>query len=161
MHATLPSRDAKAIKIHCPVDRGTLDLVAAGRFSSIGNDTALSAILSILRDDNPLGDFGIYKSVIELSAGWELFVPGTAANPTLGDAGVSTASPTVILSVYVPGDARADAISTALHAIMAAHPWEVPVIEVRDVALLVRDSSPFGHAVRGEDSPGEGSVGDV
>lgn len=132
------ARAVKAIRIYCPVDHGTAEQIATGRLGELDQESAFSKIMTIIRDDNPLGDFGLYKSVIELSCGWELFTPGSKANPTLGEAGAPTASPTAIMVVYVPADASAAVVSDAISAVMAAHPWETPVIEVSDTTLLVR-----------------------
>lgn len=135
----MPStRSAKAIKIYCPVDHATFKLVREGRLYGIDQRSALAAIMAVVRADNPLGDFGIYKSVMEVSSGWELFTPGYDAKPTLGEPGTATASPTVVLTIYLPSDAAPDAMSAAMTAILAAHPWETPVIELSDTTLVIR-----------------------
>jgi len=132
------TRSVTALKVHCPVDRPTMDLLAAGDFAVIDPDCALGRIVAIVREDGPLGDFGIYQSVIELATGWELFTPGTGAKPALGRAETQTASPTAILTLYIPADAAEDAVSSAISAIVAAHPWEVPVIEITSTSLVTR-----------------------
>lgn len=132
------SRAVTALKIHCPVDEATFHLLSAGDIATIDPDCALARIIEIVRSDNPLGDFGLYKAVFELSTGREVFTPAADANPTLGTAGEPIASPTAILTVYIPDDVPQAAVSTALDAILAAHPWEVPVIEVRKTELLLR-----------------------
>ncbi|WP_223805156.1 hypothetical protein [Tsuneonella flava] len=134
-HAT---RAVTALKIHCPLDDDTLALLMRGQVEEIHPDCALARVIAVVRGDNPLGDFGLYQSVIELGAGWELFTPGAAARPALGDAGANTVSPTAILTVYIPADAVEGAVSAAIDAIVAAHPWEVPVIEIASTALVTR-----------------------
>ena len=124
MTPTHHTRSVRSIKVHCPIDHETFRLIEAGDLSSIMEDSAFSAIMNVIGSDNPLGDFGIYKSVVELSAGWELFTPGDAAKPTLGRAGTPAVSPTAILTVYIPADAEDHAVSEAIAAILAAHPWE-------------------------------------
>ncbi|MEL0210106.1 MAG: hypothetical protein VW891_05915, partial [Novosphingobium sp.] len=94
-----------------------------------------SAMLAVIRADNPLGDFTLYKGVCEIALGWESFQPGPDAKPTLGSAEARTLSPTVIITTYACADAE---LEPALDALMAVHPWEVPVIEVTEVDLLVR-----------------------
>lgn len=132
------TRAVRVLRIYCPIDRKTSVLLMSGELSSIDRTSALGAILEIVRGDNPLGDFGLYKSVVELSSGWEMFTPGADAQPALGAAGRTEASPTAILTVYIPADAADDAVSSAIDAIMAAHPWEVPVIELGETLLLTR-----------------------
>lgn len=128
----------KALRLYCPIARSTLAAFMAGNLNAADDDPALSAILTVIRDDNPLGDFGSYKSVIEISGGWESFTPGAQSRPTLGKAGVNTLSPTAILTVYIPGDAEEEAISDAIDRIIAVHPWEVPVIELADTRIVQR-----------------------
>ena len=89
----------------------------------------------MIRADNSLGDFGLYHGVCEIGPGWESFTPSPDAAPTLGQAGVTALSPTVILKTYASTGADLDA---ALTALVTAHPWEIPVIELSEVDLLVR-----------------------
>ncbi|WP_448663382.1 hypothetical protein ACG3SL_01530 [Sphingomonas sp. CJ20] len=134
-HALLPAR---ALRVHCPIEAATLAGLLAGRTACIEADPVLAAMLAIVRSDTPLGDFGAYRSVVELAPGWELFTPGADAVPTLGKAGSGAVSPTAILTLYIPGDAPAEALAHAIDAIMTAHPWEVPVIELRETMLVTR-----------------------
>lgn len=128
-------RRAIAVTIHCPISPLTLAAMLAGNAEAIENDTAASAMLAVVRAENPLGDFDLYKGVCEISVGWESFLPAPAARPTLGSAGERSLSPTAIIRTYA--DPSSD-ISAALSALMAAHPWEVPVIELSELDLLVR-----------------------
>lgn len=134
-HAT---RTVKALRIYVPIDSDTLRLLMAGGVSSIKGDSPLAAILAVIGRDNPLGDFGLYKSVVEFSLGWEMFTPAADAHPTVGRAGTATVSPTAILTVYVPKEAPGEDVSRALDAIVQAHPWETPVIEINETLLLTR-----------------------
>ena len=43
-----------------------------------------------------------------------------------------------MLDVAVAADAPAEAVDAALARIMAAHPWEVPVVEIGSARLLIR-----------------------
>ena len=132
------TRAAKVLRVYCPIDSDTLNLLMIGQVSSIDKDGTLATILSIVREDNPLGDFGKYKSVVELAPGWELFTPDAAARPTLGQPGTAAVSPTAILTIYIPEDGSVDAVSCAIDAIVEAHPWEVPVIEITETLLVTR-----------------------
>lgn len=128
-------RRAIAVKIHCPIAAETLAGLMTGDEAALERDATAAAIMAVIRADNPLGDFSLYKGVCEIAPGWESFRPGPDARPTLGTSGERSLSPTAILTTYA--DAQAD-ISAALAALMAAHPWEVPVIELSEVDLLVR-----------------------
>lgn len=128
-------RRAIAVKIHCPIAAETLAALIAGDEAAVERDATAAAVLAVIRSDNPLGDFGLYKGVCEIAPGWESFRPGPDAKPTLGTSGERSLSPSAILTTYA--DAQAD-ISAALAALMVAHPWEVPVIELSEVDLLFR-----------------------
>lgn len=107
----------------------------AGDARALESDPAAAALLTVIRSDNALGDFGLYHGVCEIGIGWESFSPSPDAAPTLGTAGETAMSPTVILTTYAPADANID---DAVAALLAAHPWEIPVIELAEVTLLVR-----------------------
>ncbi|MXO64804.1 hypothetical protein [Altericroceibacterium endophyticum] len=131
-------RAVKALKVYCPVDRPTMDLLMRGQLPADDQSSALATILDLVRADNPLGDFGAYKSVVELATGLETFVPGHDAHPTLGQAGATEVSLTAILTIYIPADAPEDSVERVIDKIVAAHPWEVPVIEISETALVTR-----------------------
>jgi hypothetical protein len=132
------TRAVRTLRIYCPIDRETLAGLMAGRAAVIEQDRVLGPMLDIVRGDTLLGDFGTYTAVVELAPGWELFTPGPAARPALGEAGASTVSPTAILTLHIPGDADEAAVARAIDAILGAHPWEVPVIELGETRLVVR-----------------------
>ncbi|MCX7284692.1 MAG: hypothetical protein NTX28_11740 [Novosphingobium sp.] len=132
---TFGRRRALAVKIHCPITAETLGALIAGDGGALERDGTTAAMLAVIRGDNPLGDFGQYQGVCEIAPGWESFRPDPDARPALGEAGRNSLSATAILTTYAPAEAD---ISTCLAALMAAHPWEVPVIEVSEVDLLVR-----------------------
>jgi hypothetical protein len=135
---TTASRTVTTIRIFCPVQAATLAAAIAGDAAAMDADPVLGAMLAILRDDGPLGDFGIYRNVVEIAPGWESFRPTDDANPTSGTAGAVALSPTIVLTTYIAADAPAEAVDGALARIMAAHPWEVPVVEIGSARLLVR-----------------------
>jgi len=131
-------RAVKALKVYCPIDRQIMTQLMQGELPSDTGSGALAAIMGLVRADNPLGDFGIYKAVLELTIGLESFMPGPDAQPTLGEAGAATVSPTAILTIYIPADTPEDSVNRAIDAILAAHPWQVPVIELSETTLVTR-----------------------
>jgi hypothetical protein len=60
-------RPARALRIHCPVAEPVLARLLAGDRQALEDDPALAAMLAIVRGDNPLGDFGLYRGVMELA----------------------------------------------------------------------------------------------
>ncbi len=128
-------RRVTAVKVHCPVSPDTLAALLSGDVSALESDAAAAALLAVIRGRNALGDFGLYHGVAEIGIGWESFTPSLSATPTLGRAGATALSPTIVLTTYAPAGVDID---DALGALMAAHPWEIPVIEVSELELLVR-----------------------
>jgi hypothetical protein len=110
----------------------TFAALLAGRCDALEQDTAAAAVLAAIRGAG-LGDFGRYTGVVEAGLGVEIFTPTAAAVPTLGAAGMTSHSPTLILTTWA--DADAPGLEAAIAAIVAAHPWEVPVIELSDAWL--------------------------
>ena len=134
-------RQAKVLRVYCPVQPQTLTAMLAGDASGIEKDPYLSEMVSIIRHNSALGEFGSYRSVIEISAGLELFTPGPGSSPTTGHIGSPTTVPTAVLAVYVAQEVTPEALDQAIAAILQAHPWEVPVIELSETSLLARSGS--------------------
>lgn len=95
-----PSRPVTAVPIHCPIEAATLKAWLAGDAAAIERDPTPARMLEIIGGENSLGDFGLYKSVVEISVGYERFVPTSGASPARGSAGAAMLSPTVILTTY-------------------------------------------------------------
>lgn len=121
------------LRIHCPVAPETFAALVAGQGAALEADPAASAVLAAIRAAG-LGDFGRYTGVVEAALGIEIFTPTAAARPAQGRAGVTSHVPTVILTTWA--EMAPAALDAALVAIAAAHPWEVPVIEVSEARLL-------------------------
>lgn len=132
------SRRALRVAVHVPVGGETLAALRAGDHDALEADPVLARMLAVLRGPGPLGDFGTYHAVAEYHIGGETFVPAQQAKPTLGIAGVIAHSPTVTLVSWIAADTPAGTIDATLAALMDAHPWDVPVIEVTETRLLVR-----------------------
>lgn len=131
-------RDATLVRIHVPVAAATLAAMLNGSGAAAERDPVLAGVLAVIRAENPLGDFGLYKGVFELSPGWEGFCPSPDAQPALGEPGTVTLSPTVTVSVHAPCGADDPALLAAVERIMAIHPWEVPVVEISSVRMAMR-----------------------
>jgi hypothetical protein len=122
-------RRAHKVRVHCPLEQSTFSALLGGDGQAIERDPTAAKMLAIIRADNPLGDFGDYKGVVEISLGLESFVPAATATPTLGVVGTPAISPTAILTTYVDEGADLELARAALRQIAMVHPWETPVIE--------------------------------
>ena len=83
-------------------------------------------------------DFAPLRTSMHPSESWLLFSPTEDAEPTLGEVGSTTRSPTAILIVYVPMEASREAVDNAIRALLEAHPWEIPIVELSETSLLTR-----------------------
>lgn len=138
MSAAYCMRAVKALRVFCPIEAHTLRAMLTGDASAMERDPTLSRMLNVIRSGSPLGDFGIYKSVVEIAPGWELFTSAEDAEPTLGEVGSTTTSPTAVLIIYIPLEAPREAVDHAIGALVEAHPWEIPVIELSEISILTR-----------------------
>lgn len=129
---------ARALRVFCPVAGETLARMLRGDAGAMEHDDNLSEMMKIIRNSGSLGDFGIYRSVMEISPGYEVFTPGAQAIPTLGEPGARATSPTAVLTIFFPADAPTDAVDKDIAAILDAHPWESPVVELIETTLLSR-----------------------
>ena len=122
----------RVVRVHCPVSANVLARLQVGEAAALADDAVLSAVVAVIRGSAVLGAIGPYRGVFELGFGLESFVPQADAVPTTGRAGEAAVVPTVVVKSYA---AQGADIARELAAIAAAHPWEVPVIEVGDVVL--------------------------
>lgn len=123
----------QVVRVHCPVSANVLARLQAGEAAALADDPVLRAVVEVIRGSDVLGAIGPYRGVFELGFGLESFVPQADAAPTTGRAGEAAVVPTVVVKSYAAEGAD---IARELAAIVAAHPWEVPVIEVGVVALV-------------------------
>ena len=123
----------QVVRVHCPVSANVLARLQAREAAALTDDAVLRAVVEVIRGSDVLGAVGPYRGVFELGFGLESFVPQAEAVPTTGRAGEAAMVSTVVVKSYAAEGAD---IARELAAIVAAHPWEVPVIEVGMVALV-------------------------
>lgn len=134
-------REITVVRVHVPVAEQTLAAMLAGDGEAGERDPVLAQVLGVIREDNPLGHFGLYTGVAEIGIGWESFRPAADARPALGKPGKDSLSPTVIVSAHAPCAPDDPALIAAVERLLAVHPWEVPVIEIARIMLACRDES--------------------
>ena len=131
-------KNAWAIRVTWPVSSAVLLRLQAGDMAALDCEDGLASLFAILDGDNPLGDFGTYQAVAQVTPGWELFRPGADAKPSRGTIGQREVSPSLMITIHIPGSATRVAVDAAIARLLAAHPWEIPVVEVAEVALAAR-----------------------
>ena len=138
MTAGILLRKAWAIRVTWPVSLAVLQRLHTGDMAALDCEDGLASLYAILDGDNSLGDFGAYQAVAEITPGWELFRPGADANPSRGTIGQREVSPSLMITIHIPGNATQVAVEAAIARLLAAHSWEIPVIEVSEIALAAR-----------------------
>lgn len=129
---------ARRVTIFCPIEANTLTALVSGDLNALARDAYAGRILAKIEHSNELGNFGPYRGVCELAIGVEAFTPLFGAQPTVGQTGQRTLSPTITITTYVATSLSPTRLNELLDAIAAVHPWEVPVIDVADVRLFGR-----------------------
>ena len=135
-------RNVRVLRLSWPVDPATLVALQSGQADALEADPSFVNLLVALRADNPLGDFGLYQAVAEVSPCWELFQPQGEAKPTLGAAGQSQVSTNLMVTIHVDAEVAEDAFEMILDWLVSIHPWEVPVIEISEAQLALRAAQP-------------------
>jgi hypothetical protein len=130
-------RSVRAIKVYWPVPRQTLAALAAGEVEVLHRDESLTELFRALQASPEVGDFGLYTDVFEVGIGAEGFTAVPGSTPAFGAVGARSLSPTLTFTTYVDASAADDEVSRVLSHIVAAHPWEVPVVELSAALELV------------------------
>lgn len=138
MTTDISLRRVWALRVAWPVSSAVLSGLQAGNTAALCSDDGLSGLCAILDDDNPLGDFGAYQAVAEVAPGWELFRPCAGANPTQGTVGQREISPSLMVTIHLPRDTPKEQLDAAIARLLAAHPWEIPVLEISEVMLAAQ-----------------------
>ena len=101
----------------------------------VASAAAVQEILRVLRAFDFAGSVGTYQAVAEISAGAETFVHTKDSAPAHGAAGIAATVPSARLVTYVPAGTPGGRVDQMIGAVVSAHPWQHPVIEVDRVSL--------------------------
>ena len=127
---------AQRITVYCPASREGWLALLAGDATRLEQDPALAPLFMALRAHAEFGVLGPYRNVYEVSGGHESFTPGSDARPTLGNAGETSTTASVVVTTYVSEGVSEGRLAELVAALAASHPWELPVIEVCEVRVL-------------------------
>ena len=120
----------RKLRVHWPIAPETFSRLAWGDAEAFKDEAGIAALLRALSESPDLGDFGNYRHVFESGLGFEGFTSAEGANPTLGEVGQETISPTFVFTTYFDASLADAAVERCLQHIVDIHPWEVPVIEL-------------------------------
>lgn len=123
-------KSVRKLRVHWPVASETFSRLAKGDVEAFRDEAGVVALLQAVSESPDLGDFGNYRHVFESGLGFEGFTCTEGANPTLGQVGQQTISPTFVFTTYFDAALDDAAVERFLQSIVDIHPWEVPVIEL-------------------------------
>ena len=123
-------KSVRKLRVHWPIASETFSRLARGDGEAFKEEAGIAALLQALSESPDLGDFGNYRHVFESGLGFEGFTCTDGANPTLGQVGQQTISPTLVFTTYFDAALDDVAVERILQRIVDIHPWEVPVIEL-------------------------------
>ena len=126
----------RRITVYGPASRRAWLALLAGDPAAVEADPAVAPLLAVLRAQPEFGALGPYRNVFELSGGHESFTPDAGAQPTFGHAGETSTTASVAITTYVAAGVAEQRLTDLVALLAAAHPWELPVIEVCAVQVL-------------------------
>lgn len=129
-------KSVRKLRVHWPITSETFAGLAEGEAGAFRNDHGITALLHALADSPELGDFGNYRHVFESGVGFEGFTVAEGANPTLGQVGQRTISPTFVFTTYFDAALDDQRVDRFMRRLVEIHPWEVPVIELSGVVSV-------------------------
>lgn len=129
-------KSVRKLRVHWPIASDTYSKLTKGDAVGFREDEGIVELFRVLAESPELGDFGNYRHVFEAGVGFEGFTVTEGANPTLGQVGQQTISPTFVFTTYFDAALDQCAVQTFLDRIVEIHPWEVPVIELSGVVSV-------------------------
>lgn len=123
-------KSVRKLRVHWPIASESFSRLAQGDLEAFKGEAGIVAMLQTLSASPDLGDFGNYQHVFESGLGFEGFTCTEGANPTLGQVGQRTISPTFVFTTYFDAALDDAAVQRFVQHIVDIHPWEVPVIEL-------------------------------
>ena len=127
---SIQMKSVRKLRVHWPIDSTSFSRLAMGEAEAIREDEGIATLLQALAESPELGDFGNYRHVFESGVGFEGFTVTAGANPTLGQVGQRTLSPTFVFTTYFDAALDDAAVESFMSRMIEIHPWEVPVIEL-------------------------------
>ncbi|ALV44224.1 hypothetical protein MB46_00540 [Arthrobacter alpinus] len=144
---SIQMKSVRKLRVHWPIDSTSFSRLAMGEAEAIREDQGIATLLQALAESPELGDFGNYRHVFESGVGFEGFTVTAGANPTLGQVGQRTLSPTFVFTTYFDAALDDAAVESFMSRMIEIHPWEVPVIELSSPVTI---SGSVPSAVRSE-----------
>jgi len=140
----------RKLTVYCPIAATTLSALARGELDALALDASAAPILRFLEGCPELGALGAYRGVCEVTIGLEAFTPVAGAQPTVGEIGQPSRGATAAITTYAKATLPAERLEALVAEIIRLHPWELPVIELSQVALIGEQRTPAQPGAAGE-----------
>jgi hypothetical protein len=125
-------REFLRLAVYLPVDEAS-----QGSGLTVASDPAVQEIMRVIRTFDFAGSVGTYRAVAQISGGADTFTPTADSAPVHGTADIASTVPSARVVTYVPAATPGGDIDQLIGALVSAHPWEHPLIEVDRVSLWI------------------------
>jgi hypothetical protein len=118
------------LAVYLPVDEAS-----QGSGLAVASDPAVQEFMRVIRGFDFAGSVGTYRAVAQISGCADTFTPTADSAPVHGTAGTASTVPSARIVTYVPGATPGEDIDRLIAALVSAHPWEHPLIELDRISL--------------------------
>lgn len=118
------------LAVYLPVDEAS-----QGSVLTAASGPAVQEIMRVIRAFDFAGSVGTYRAVAQVSGAADTFTPTAASAPVHGAADIASTVASARVVTYVPAATPDEDVDRLIGAIVSAHPWEHPLIEVDRVSL--------------------------
>jgi hypothetical protein len=125
------------LAVYVPVDEASI-----GPGTTVASAAAVQEILRVLRAFDFAGSVGTYRAVAQISGGADTFTPTADSAPVHGTADIASTVPSARVVTYVPAATPGEDVDQLIGALVSAHPWEHPLVEVDRVSLWMPGKPP-------------------
>jgi hypothetical protein len=118
------------LAVYVPVDEAS-----DGPGPAVASAAAVQEIMRVFRVFDFAGSVGTYRAVAQISGAADTFMPTADSAPVHGAADIASTVPSARVVTYVPAATPGEDVDQLIGALVAAHPWEHPLIELDRVSL--------------------------
>ena len=118
------------LAIYVPIDEAS-----EGPGLTVASAAAVQETMRVLREFDFAGSVGTYRAVAQISGGADTFTPTADSAPAHGVADIAAIVPSARVVTYIPARTPGGDVDRMIDALVSAHPWEHPLVEVDRVSL--------------------------
>jgi hypothetical protein len=115
------------LAVYVPVGEASDGLTAAS--------APVREIMRVIRAFDFAGSVGTYRAVAQISGCADTFTPTADSAPVHGAADTASTVPSARIVTYVPAATPGGDVDRLIAALVSAHPWEHPLVEVDRISL--------------------------